>query len=416
MIDRAAIGITEIMLSRARRLWRMVHYVVRAKKTWGWPKKSTVLIFDSINQAILMEYLHRWSPEVLHVRGEQINIAVLLMSLFRAGNRREAYVDCFIERVHPHLIVTFIDNNIGFFTISKRHPEIKVIMIQNGWRSYYGDVFETLDNLSSQERNTLKVDYLLPFGPIVGSEYAKYIPGSVIPTGSLKNNRMVIAPSARSSMIAFVSQWTQTGDGYKDRESRNSGVYLGSQFFSSEEFYAQTDRLIIHFLIQYASRCGKRLVIIPRRLKGTEGRSAEEAYFQEMLEDEGEFLEPDGQYPCYRAVDAADIVVAVDTTVGYEAIARGTRTAIFSIRSSLLRIRGLTYGWPGDFADEGAFWTNHPDAEAFQRILDYLQEVDDAAWQKDVEESGFHDLMMYDPENSILRSILEAELGTEALP
>ena len=89
---------------------------------------------------------------------------------------------------------------------------------------------------------------------------------------------------------------------------------------------------------------------------------------------------------------------------------------MFSIRGSLLGIQGLTYGWPGDFADEGPFWTNRPDAKEFERILDYLVEIDDVTWQKDVQAGGFPGLMMYNPENSILRSILETELGPKPLP
>ena len=62
------------MFTRVRQLWSIVHYGIRAKKAWSWPRKSDVLIFDATNQTVLMEYLHPWSPEVLHVRGEQINI------------------------------------------------------------------------------------------------------------------------------------------------------------------------------------------------------------------------------------------------------------------------------------------------------------------------------------------------------
>ena len=405
------------MLTRIRRLWSIVYYVIRAKKAWSWPRKSDVLIFDGTNQAVLMEYLHRWSPEVLHVRGEQINIRVLLSCIFRTGNRREAYVDCFIETVHPKLIVTFIDNDVSFFTVSQRHPEIKTIMIQNGWRSYHTDVFETLDNLSSHRQSNLKVDYLLLFGSIVGSEYAKHISGSVIPVGSIKNNRILVTSSVRSDIIAFVSQWRPTAHGLgKQPKVEVSSRYLSGRYVSYEAVHLQSDRVVIPFLAQYSARKHKRLMIIPRRLKDTGERDAEEAYFHDLLGHEGEFLEPEGLYPCYRAVDAADIVVAVNTTVGYEAIARGTRTAMFSIRSSLLGIRGFTYGWPGDFADEGPFWTNRVDAQSFERILDYLGEIDDAQWQKDVETSGFSGLMMYDPGNSILRALLETELGPKFLP
>ena len=70
----------------------------------------------------------------------------------------------------------------------------------------------------------------------------------------------------------------------------------------------------------------------------------------------------------------------------------------------------MTYGWPADFPDEGFFWTNNPDPDSFVRILDYLFEVDDLRWRKDLEDTNFSSLMVYDPENSAFQTILEKEL------
>ena len=126
---------------------------------------------------------------------------------------------------------------------------------------------------------------------------------------------------------------------------------------------------------------------------------------------EPEFFEAPGSYTSYQAVDSAEIVVSTDSTLGYESIARGKKTAIFSIRSTLLEMSDCAYGWPADYPDEGPFWTNKPDSDIFIRILDYLFEVSDEQWKKDVESTNFSSLMEYDPGNTIFQSILEKELG-----
>ena len=140
---------------------------------------------------------------------------------------------------------------------------------------------------------------------------------------------------------------------------------------------------------------------------------------------EPEFFETSGPYPSYKGVDSAEVVVSSDSTLGYESIGRGEKTAIFSIRGTLLELSGGSvvtpsssffdgsrdYGWPGDFPDEGPFWTNKPDPDIFIRILDYLFEVSDEQWKKDVEATNFSSLMEYDPGNTIFQSILEKELG-----
>ena len=118
-----------------------------------------------------------------------------------------------------------------------------------------------------------------------------------------------------------------------------------------------------------------------------------------------------GSYTSYQAVDSAEVVVSIDSTLGYESIARGRKTAIFPIRGTLLEISGRDYGWPGDFPDEGPFWTNKPDPDIFIRILDYLFKVSDEQWKKDVDSTNFSSQMEYDSGNTIFKSILEKELG-----
>ena len=77
-------------------------------------------------------------------------------------------------------------------------------------------------------------------------------------------------------------------------------------------------------------------------------------------------------------------------------------------------IPGLNYGWPGDFHDEGLFWTNIPCSKSFYRILDYLFTVEAIQWEKkDVGATNFSSLMVYDPGNKLLKSILDKELGTK---
>ncbi len=396
-----------------KKLWSFIGYFLRAQKCWRWPRQSDVLIFDAGNQDVFMEYIQQWCPEVLHVRGEKVNVPVILASLFRRGKKLNAYVDCFIERVRPRLIVTFTDNSLNFLTISQRHPEVKTLFIQNGWRGYHLDIFEVLDKMDAAGRSTLTVDYMLSFGSIIGAEYAKYIAGAVVPMGSIRNNFAPITQPPQRGVIAYVSTWHKVSTRHKD------DLYIGGIFYTQEAYLGRSDRFAIQCLSDYAKKNNKRLVIILRYRKFVELRAKEEAYFRELIGHECEFSEPQGTYGVYHAVDAAEVVVATDSTVGYESIARGKKTAIFSIRSNLMGIHGIharTYGWPGDLPAEGPFWTNRADPNAFVRILDYLFEVDDVQWRKDVEATNFSSLMIYNPGNSILKAILERVLGSAPVP
>ncbi len=359
------------------------------------------MVFDATHQDVLMEYLEPWDPEVLYLRGEQFNVPVLLASFFKRGSRVSAYADCFIEKVSPRLIVTFIDNNLKFYTISRKYPKVKTLFIQNGLRGYYSSVFETFDDLDSETTNNFFVDYMMVFGSGIGKKYSQCIAGDTVPIGSLKNNLILKEKSARRGVISFVSQWRQS-----------SGVSLGGTYYSFEDFWAKPDGLVIQCLMNYARLKNKQLMIIPSRRTSDDLRSNEEAYFRKLMGSEPEFLCPSGLNASYQAVDSAEIVISIDSTLGIESISRGNKAAIFSIRGHFVGDPSRNYGWPGEFPDEGLFWTNNPDPDSFVRILDYLFEVDDAQWRKDLRASNFSSVMLYDPGNAILKSSLEKVLGT----
>ena len=389
-----------MMRLRLQRIWRFLALFISAEKIWRWPRRSEVLIFNASGQEILLEYLRPWTPEVLHVEGELVNIPVLLASLFKRGGIFDAYVDSYIGRVQPRLIVTIIDNDLRFYTISARRKNIKTLFIQNGVRVYFSEVFETLDRALAPSES-LEVDYMAVFGARIGAEYARYIQGDVIPIGSIKSNRYPIRNTRKSRTIAFVSQYRNT-----------DGIMMDEKFYTRQEFLEKADRLVLAFLAKYARKHGKELFVVPcsgsRKYVTLEG---EKSYYCELLGQPFYFSEWRWPGSSYEAIDSAEVVVCVDSTLGYESVARGNKTAILSIRSHLIGLRGLTYGWPESYPDCGPFWTNLPDPDVFEGILDHLFAINDEQWRAELTDCGFASVMAYDAGNSILKSILEKELG-----
>jgi surface carbohydrate biosynthesis protein len=391
------------MLKSIKKIWRGAQFFFRAKKQWGSPKHSEVLIFDAARLEILMDYLGPWKPEVLHLRSEQINISVAFSSLFRSGKRFDNYVECYIEKVRPRLIITFVDNSGYFYTISKKYPKIKTMFIQNGLRTYDLYYYETLDE---SVRNKFYVDYMLVFGEFVGAYFKKVVGGEVLPMGSIVNNSVPKECQHQPGVLAYLSQW--------DQESGfiSEGILTKVYPCSYKDYELKPDHTILKFLLRYADEKNKRLMIIPKYQKGDDLYEAERAYFRASLGCEPEFLETEGSYPGYRAVDNVDVLVSVDSTLAYESLARGNKVAFFSIRLVDSGTPVGDFGWPVEFSSEGLFWTNRPDPNSFDRILDYLFEVDDEQWQKDVQTANFSSIMAYDPGNTILKSTFKKVLGT----
>jgi surface carbohydrate biosynthesis protein len=390
------------------KLLRAAARALRLKKAWRLPKRADVLIFDvgrnSGYDQGLEELLRPYAVESMPLIDRKLNILVLLASLFMPGNRKIAYYDSYIRRVSPKLVLTYVDNHTDFYSFAVRNPWIKTMFIQNGIRGYFADAFETLDKKPPAE--ILKVDFMMTFGSLVGAEYAKYVSGKVVPIGSFRNNLVPVRRQKVRDTLAFISQYRDT-----------SGFDFGGAFYSFEQFWEQADRLIIPFLVEYAKARGKTFQIVPCSddYKDPALLEKEKSYYNRIAGFECAYSEWQWHGSSYDVIDATEVIVAIDTSMGLEAMARGSRAAIFSIRSTILSLinqPSMNYGWPGNYPDDGPFWTNRPDPAAFERILDHLFSASDEEWHTDLQREHFADVLQYDPGNSILRGILQSELGS----
>jgi len=377
------------MFDHIQNFLNYLKYFFSAKKTWGSPSKSQVLIYDGLGVDVFSKYFQKWSPEILHVRGESINLKILFFSLLKGGKLHDSYVDEYINFVSPDLIVTFIDNSLNFFSISQRHKSIKTLFIQNGMRYYYGDIFHTLESVDPNDLKNLTVDYMMTFGKTTKDYYHKYISGSIIPMGSIKNNLVQKQSNVESGLLTYLSQY-------------KGGRTIDGKYYDYEKYAGRTVKTIVHFLKDYTASNKKKLMIIPRYSKKSNLRKEEEDYYCKLLGYEAQFLDFDKDFSSYHACDISEVVVSVDSTLAIESIARGNKSAIFSIRGNILGLKGFDYGWPADFPDDGPFWTNQCNLDSFETILNYLFNVDDVQWSKDLEKTNFSLLMEYNEGNSIL--------------
>lgn len=370
-----------------------------SKKKWKMPKQSNILIYDSCNSQLFLEYLSKYSVEMLHTRSEEFCIPLLILSLFDKGKHLENYRLRYIKKVKPKLIVTFIDNDFNFYHIHQSYPLAKTLFIQNGWRGFYADIFERLDQLSSRDRSLLHVDYMLTFGSMIGKHYEKYINGKSFAIGSLKNNQLPKMQKIEPGTIAFISQWCP------------EGFYMNHIFYSHEDFFEKPDRVVLDELVKYSFKHSKCLKIVLRNNEEGTLRNVEMAYFKKLLGNECHFYQFSGKFPTYQALDSAEVVVTIDSTLGYESISRGNKTAFFAIRSKMLNIEGLSYAWPLSLEDDGLFWTNTASEDSIHRVMDNLFNLSTQEWLEYLKNSQFESLMVFDKDNSQLQEILHKELA-----
>lgn len=372
-------------------------FFIEPEKCWKWLRKSDVLIYDEAGAEILQQYLAGYRAEIIHVRGESIVMPILLLAIFRLifwkGKPIQAYVDAYIRVVSPKVIITFIDNTPAFYTISNRFSAVKTIFFQNGSRSEVADVFGHL-----RKDAQYHVDYMLVHGDAIGKHYNKYISGEVITAGSLKNNAVPVISNSEAGTVLFISE-------YYEHDNKKEPFVVGPDgtVIEHEQFYL-VEKQVLDFLGKWCCENKKILRICGR---SATGNMSEKSFYSRYLNGcNWQYISRSDSYSSYQLVDKAEIVVFIDSTLGYEAIGRGKKTAGFSCRGTFINSTAANFGWPIHLADNGPFWTNDCDVHEFRRVMDYLNTVGDEEWEQ-TRKHYASDLMVLDPGNTRFTALID---------
>jgi surface carbohydrate biosynthesis protein len=101
------------------------------------PSKKKILIYDAGGIEYFDKLFFKKDYEIFHNRYEKINFFILAKVFIKSGlsNIKKNYKYYYISYVSPKVIITFVDNNPGFYLIKEKFPEIIFISIQNGIRN-----------------------------------------------------------------------------------------------------------------------------------------------------------------------------------------------------------------------------------------------------------------------------------------
>jgi surface carbohydrate biosynthesis protein len=380
----------------SRKLVLFFQIFIFSKKIFRKPKFHDIVLYDFTCPSTLKKLLSKYDVCILHLRGEEINWSILIRAMvkkeFWLSDPILCYAITFIKIVNPKIVLTYIDNSSRFYAIKDTLPNVKTICIQNGSRSIMGDVFDSL-----VITRKFKVDYFFVHNTPIGEKFNEFIDTVVIPHGSLILNSLELNRSVVPGRIAFISQSKSHGDedSIMFYRSNDKPVYF-------EEFY-QAERFNLRFLNDWCKINNKNLIIIGSSI---EHEGKERNFFSQILGDsEFCFIPRTDEFSSYNLIQSAEIVVFIDSTLGYESYGLRKKTAAFSNRMTKNGVKN-PFGWPTDFDENGLFWTNQQNTLELNRIMNYLNSVSNEEWLETLN-SLIHLIMEFDPGNSKLTKLID---------
>lgn len=389
------------MLLKVRyKLSWLYRFFIVSKKAWSLPIHTEVVIYHSAGVDLISDYLGDNTYQVLDLYNIPINIFVLIKSIlskkFWKGRPDSAYVMSFLSSVKPKIVMSIVDNDSIFYEISSQFSSIKTIFFQNGTRD------DWLDQL--KDNRNWYVDAMFVHNMNIGKYYQSKIGGNLIPCGSLKNNIVPLSDLIYADDVLYLSQYHQNQNPLKPLTFDSNG-----KGYTWDEFFA-IDELLIKYLDTWCYERGKVLRICGRE-RGNSG--FEYQYYKNQIKKSAWIYEPNlSEFGCYQLVDACNIIVTVDSTLGYESLARGRKTAFFAGRGLFINNKARRFGWPGSLPENGPFWAASVNSVEVYRVLDYLAGESDAQWQKNCRTYA-PQVMGFDPGNTIFQSVLQQFLTSE---
>jgi surface carbohydrate biosynthesis protein len=360
------------------------------------PRRADVVIYDVVGADELLPFLDESRTVVLDLSGRTFNVWVLIDTLLRGGRSMHHYAIRSLAWAKPKLVVSLIDTTPFLYRIKNHCPAVTVAAIQNGWRSIEFDV----DIESEAAVAPLRADRVFCFGETAADLYRKRIDVEPVVIGSFRSNHIPIVNRSRDDLVVLVSTIRPKVD--LDSLALD---HLGRPTVAYRTIYERRVELA-RYVARFCEVNNLRL-----RIVGKDSDPSREAEFYGSAFTNSrvhwEFVPRTERLGNYAHIDEARIVVSSSSTLGYEALARGCRSAFFMLDPEVTNNPGERFAWPEPFEDRGPFWTNFLDESATMEILDFLHRLDDSAWHQ-LRDHYVPRLISSDPDNARLRAFLES--------
>ena len=242
---------------------------------------------------------------------------------------------------------------------------------------------------------------MLVFDHGEGKRYLDYLKGEYLAIGSFKLNyisKKILAENNRMKKkgYAFISQFRSD--------------YIDNIEMAGPDLYEPEIR-ILPMILNHSSAQNIPLAILScsNNLKDYD---REYIFYRDIL---GSDYGGGGRWVLERKLDTfsnyfsiknSHLVISIDSTLGYEAVAMGKRTAIFGSRLDFTTDKYWYCSIAGgELGKKGEFWTDETTKKEFDRVMDFALNSTELVWKSTVAKyKGY--IMNYDPGNSIFIDLM----------
>ena len=189
---------------------------------------------------------------------------------------------------------------------------------------------------------------------------SNYIDCKTIDIGSLKNNFVKIGKIKKKKTLLFISQF------------RNE--------LPANNNYFNTERKLLPEIYLYCEKKKIKLYILGTSKNNT---NLEKDFFRKIIgPNNWKFLTRRLDLGNYNLIDKFENIIFIDSTLGYEAIGRKKKVAVFSFRRMTKNSPYEKFAWPSKVKKRDFFYSNSYSRSEVKRVLDNVTKCSEKKWKK----------------------------------
>ena len=354
------------------------------------PKKKLFVVVDGVYNPFV-KYIKKSEYLILHRRGEEINLFILLKCILKFKFSSLDYCVEFIRYVSPKLILTAHDYHSIFYRLSRK-TGIKSLMLQKGKRSIIDGLIKNQKIFFPKDsKQNFFVDFILLYNQAVVNFYSKYISGNFFKIGSFENNFEKIN-NKKKKEILFISNFNISDDGKLSNKSENEDLIA----------------LQIHKLAQKSKILFN---ILPRNRENQKKNKIEYNYYKKTLKRNFNFLNAKGESG-YSILNRYKYIFSSYSTMAIEALVKNSRVGFVFFKSKNNPCYGLWFASLENFKKKGLFWSTmtNLNLREIERVFNFVVKSSESKW---LNKTKFYKnlLMNYDKDNKTFKKILKKEIN-----
>lgn len=349
------------------------------------PKKNKILLYDEIHASILKETINR-DFNILYLRQKQIYFWIYLKQIIFLDFTFKTYSKNFIKFISPKVIITFNDARFEMYEFKKDFKKIFFISVMNGLR--FEKWFKDRKKLWPKNIKIFYGDYYFTLNEHYIANYQKLLKSDYRPLGHFRNNLVKVQNTKFKNEFLYLSQ-------VHDSPKIKNGIDR-----ENEKYWTR----LHYFINKYLSKSGKKLHILLRRSKESLRQKNEIDFYKKIYNSNCVFHQSSHWKKKYQIMDKFENIIFSFSTMGYEAISRKKKIAMFAPA----KINGSNYyfGWPGPYKKEYNFFSSKKlNYKEVERLLDNINNCTQSQWNKNYY-SIIKDQLNFDIKNRSLQNLI----------